>query len=207
MMRRLIGVGAIATLLCIGAAAFGVDEPQQPVSLFDGKSLEGWVSEHSDGFGVHDAVLSVNASSGWLRSAKPYKNFELDAEYRIVKPGSEGSLLFRTSLESAPAEPYGPVKGYQLQLMDGEGSFMLFGHGTNPPRFERKTDALKATAKEPGAWRKLKLKAVGTHMEATLDGVLITVSDAIEPNPGHLGLVGKTGQLEWRNLTIVVHPD
>jgi Domain of Unknown Function (DUF1080) len=204
-MKRLLG--AIVTLLCLATATFGLDDPPKPVSLFDGKSLEGWVPEHTSAFGVHDSALVANGSTGWLRSAKPYKNFEIDAEFRLVKAGTEGSLLFRTSLETAPTDPFGPVKGYQLQLMDGDGNFMLFGHGTNPPKFERKTEALKAAAKELGTWRKLKLKVVGTHMEARLDDVLITASDAIEPNGGHIGLVGKTGQIEWRNMTIVVHPD
>ncbi|APW59818.1 3-keto-disaccharide hydrolase [Paludisphaera borealis] len=204
-MKRLLG--AIVTLLLLATSTFGLDDPPKPVSLFDGKTLEGWVAEHADGFGVHDSVLAVNGGAGWLRSAKSYKNFELDAEFRIVKAGTEGSLLFRTSLETAPTDPFGPVKGYQLQLMDGDGGFMLFGHGTNPPRFERKTDALKAAAKELGTWRKLKIKVVGAHLEARLDDVLITTSDAIEQNPGHLGLIGKTGQLEWRNMTILVHPD
>jgi hypothetical protein len=204
-MKRLLG--AIATLLCLATASQALDEPPKPVSLFDGKTLEGWVAEHADGFSVHDGVLAANASAGWLRSAKPFKNFEIEGEFRIVKPGTEGSLLFRTSLETAAAEPYGPVKGYQLQLTDGEGNFMLFGHGTNPPRFERRTDALNAAAKEVGAWRTLKLKVVGPHLEAKLDDVLITTSDAIEPNTGHIGLVAKLGRLEWRKLTILVQPD
>ena len=204
-MKRL--PGAIAIFLCLATASLGLDEPPKPVSLFDGKTLEGWTAERAEGFGVQSGVLTARAGVGWLRSVKPYKNFVIEAEFRIVKPGSEGSLLFRTSLDSAAAEPYGPVKGYQLQLTDGESNFMLFGHGTNPPKFERKTDALKATAKEPGVWRKLKLNVAGAHMEARLDDVLITTSDAIEPAPGHLGLVGKSGQLEWRNMTILVLPD
>lgn len=204
-MKRLSG--AMAIMLCLATAALGLDEPPKPVTLFDGKTLEGWTAEHADGFGVHEGALTVNAGGGWLRSAKPYRNFELEAEFRFVKPGSEGSLLFRTSLESTPAEPHGPARGYQLQLADGDSNFLLFGHGVSPPKFERKTDALRATAKEPGAWRKLKLNAAGAHMEARLDDALITTTDAIEPGPGHLGLVGKAGQLEWRNMTILVLPD
>ena len=204
-MKR--SLGAIATFLLLAASTSGGDDPPKPVSLFDGKTLEGWVAEHADGFAVHDSALVVNGGHGWLRSAKAYKNFELEAEFRIVKAGSEGSLLFRTGPESAPDDPFWPVKGYQLQLMDGDGDFMLFGHGTTPPRFERKTDALKSAAKPLRTWRKLKLKVVGSRLEARLDDVLITTSDAIDPGPGHLGLLGKTGQIEWRDIAIVVHPD
>ena len=76
-----------------------------------------------------------------------------------------------------------------------------------PAPLRRKTDALKSAAKEIGAWQKLNLKVIGPRMEAKLNDVLITVSDAIEPAAGHLGLLGKTGQLEWKNVTIRVHPD
>jgi len=203
-MRRL--PGTLAAVLFV-AATFGVDGPPGPVSLFDGKSLEGWIPEHSNGFSVGDSVIVAKGSPGWLRSARTYKNFELDLEYRIVDEGSEGALLFRAARESAAAEPFWPVRAYRLQLAVGDGDFMLFGHGTPPPRFERGTDALRDAAKEVGAWQKLNLKVLDTRVEARLNDVLAVTSDAIEPTTGHLGLIGKTGRLEWRGLSIRVHPD
>ncbi|MDG3002753.1 3-keto-disaccharide hydrolase [Paludisphaera mucosa] len=204
-MRRLLG--AIPTVLLSTVLLLGFDEPPPAAPLFDGKSLEGWVAEHGDGFVVRDEVLTSKPGSGWLRTAKAYKNFQLDLEFRILKEGSEGGLFFRTNPESAPAEPFWPARGYQIPLADGEGRLMLFGHGTNPPRFERKADALKTAAKEPGAWQKLSLKAIGPHVEVSLNDVLVTVADDVDPAGGHLGLYDKTGPYEWKNLTIRVQPD
>jgi len=199
--------GTLATVLLVAAATFGIDDQPAAVSLFDGKSLEGWVPEHSDGFSVADSAILAKGGPGWLRSARTYKNFELDLEYRLVDEGSEGALLFRAGPESASAEPFWPAKGYRLQLAGGDGNFMLFGHGTPPPRFERKTDALREAVKEVGAWQKLNLRVIEARMEAKLNDVLVVSSDALEPAAGHLGLIGKTGRVEWRGLTIRAHPD
>lgn len=204
-MRRLVETLAIPLL--VAAATLGADDPPAPVSLFDGKTLEGWTAEHSDGFSVADSAIIAKGASGWLRSARTYKNFELELEFRIAEEGSEGALLFRTGPESASTEPFWPVKGYRLQLAGGDGNFMLFGHGASPPRFERKTEAIREAAQGVGDWQKLSLKVIDARMEAKLNGSLVVSSDAIEPVAGHLGLIGKTGRVDWRNMTIRVHPD
>ncbi|WP_165250770.1 3-keto-disaccharide hydrolase [Paludisphaera soli] len=204
-MRRLLG--AIPTVLLLTGLLVGFDDPPPAVPLFDGKSLEGWVPEHTEAFAAHDGVLASKPGHGWLRSASSFKNFQLDLEYRILKEGSEGGLLIRAAAESAAAEPHWTAKGYQVPITDGDGNLVLFGHGTAPPRFERKADALKAAAKPPGTWQKLSLKATGDRMEISLDDVLITLAEGVDPAPGHIGLYDKAGHYEWKNITIRVQPD
>jgi len=204
-MKRLLG--AIPTILLSMAVLIGFDEPPPAVSLFDGKSLKGWSAEHTDGFTPRDGLLASKPGDGWLKSAKSYKNFQLELEFRVLKEASEGGLFFRAGAESGPSPPFWPAKGYQLPINSGDGDLMLFGHGTNPPRFERKAEALKAASKGPGAWQKLLLKADGAHIEVSLNDVLITVADGITPDGGFLGLYDKAGDYEWKNLTIRVQPD
>ena len=204
-MRRLLG--AIPTLLLSTAVLLGSQEGPPAVSLFDGKSLEGWSPEHADGFRVRDGVLVGGPTDGWLRSAKSYKNFELNLEYRAPAAASEGGLFFRAGAESGSAPPSWPVKGYQLRLASEDGDLMLFGHGTNPPRFERKAEAIKSASREPGAWQKLKLKAEGAHVEVHLNDVAVLTADGVEPAGGFLGLYAKAGEMEWKNLTIRIQPD
>jgi hypothetical protein len=204
-MRRL--PGAIAAILLTTGLLSGSEEPPAAAPLLDGKSLAGWVAEHTDRFTVADGVLASRPGEGWLRSAQVYKNFELEAEFRMLKEGSEGGLFFRTGAETGEAEPRWPARGYQVPLGDGDGRLMLFGHATSPPRFERRADALNSAAKPPGEWQKLALKAAGAHVEVRLNGVLVTTADDVEPAAGHLGLYDKAGDYEWKNLTIRVQPD
>ena len=95
------------------------------------------------------------------------------------------------------------MKGYQLQVIDGDSHLMLFGHGTpSPSTFDRKVEALKAAMKGPAEWQTVTLKVVGSHAEASLNGTLVTVSDAISLAEGYLGFQGENGHVEWRGVKI-----
>jgi hypothetical protein len=194
-------LGELLAGMAIALAGLASAADQDFSSLFDGKSLEGWTPQHTDRFSVRDGVIFDDGGTGWLRSAKVYKDFELHAEYRALKKGADSGLLFRADAESTPKEPHWPAKGFQLQVIDDESNFMIFGHGT-PAKFDRKLDALKAAMKGPGEWQTIVLKVVGTRAEASLNGTLITTSDTIGLPGGHLGLQGENGQFEWRNLKI-----
>jgi hypothetical protein len=191
----------LAALLVAGAGGGADDDGKAFTSLFDGKSLDGWVSVATDRFTARQGVLAYDGGTGWLRSVKVYKDFEFRAEYRILRPGSDSGVFFHASAASNPKGPYWPSKGYQLQVIDAENNFMFFGHGT-PLKSDRKTEGLKKVMKGPGEWQSIRLKVVGNRAEAWLNGTLITVSDSISLPEGHIGLQGEHGQIEWRALEI-----
>src|SRR3954466_7492294 len=112
MAHRHGGLVKGLAIALVGAAL--ADDPKF-VSLFDGKSLDGWTPQHTDRFSVRDGVIFGDGGTGWLRSAKVYKDFELHAEYRALKKGVDSGLLFRADAESTPKEPHWPAKGFQLQ--------------------------------------------------------------------------------------------
>ena len=76
---------------------------QEPVQLFNGKDLSGWVwIEGSDGKGskiedvwsVEDGVLKCKGKpGGYIRTEKDYTNYVLKVEWRFAKPGNSGVLL------------------------------------------------------------------------------------------------------------------
>jgi hypothetical protein len=201
---RYIVAALVASMLTGTLGVVSVD--QRPVPLFDGKSLAGWVPEHTDRFSVRDGLIVQQGGTGWLRSEKTYQSFELHAEFRTRKAGAESGILFRTSRESDSREPYWPAKGYQLQISDGEGNLVLLGHGIMPPRFERNAESLKAARKAAGEWQKIVLKVSGPTLEASLNGLLITKSSSLELQGGHLGLLGKNGSIQWRELRMREDP-
>lgn len=201
VMTRRIGA-TLTTLTLFLAGAAGADDPGF-TSLFDGKGLAGWIAEHTDRFSVRDGVLFQDGGTGWLRSAKPYKDFELHAEYRVLKKGADSGLFFRASPTSSPQPPHWPEKGYQLQVIDNADSQLkIFGHGTPPPTYDRKAEDLSKALKGPGEWQTIVLKVVGRRAEVSLNGVSGTVSESINLPEGHIGLQGEDGQFEWRNLKI-----
>ena len=198
-------VAALLTTTALLASLGAAGDETGFVALFDGRSLAGWKREGTDRFAVVGGLIVNDGGTGWLRTVKPYKDFEFRAEYRVVKKGSDSGLLFRATAESTPQPPPWPVKGYQLQIIDGESLLMIFGHGA-PSQFDRNAEALRAALKGPGEWQAVTLKVVGAHAEATLNGKLVTVSDAISLPEGFLGLQGENGQFEWRALRIKEFP-
>jgi len=206
-MRSGLAVLGVAAALLVRAdcGIEAADEPQF-ISLFDGKSLKGWVPQHTERFSVKDGAIVNEGGTGWLRSERSYRDFEFQAEYRVIRPGSDSGIFFRASAESMEKEPHWPARCYQLQVIDAEGNCMLFGHGLAPPRFERKLDALKSASKDARQWQKIRLKVIGARAEVALNDVVVTTSDAIQAPEGHLGLQGENGHLEWRALKIRQFP-
>jgi hypothetical protein len=201
MRTWLTVLGAVS--VCIGAAAWIEAHDEPPfTSLFDGKTLKGWVPQQTDRFFARDGAIVNDGGTGWLRSEKTYRDFEIRAEYRVIRPGSDSGLFFRATAESTDKEPHWPARCYQLQVIDGDGNGMLFGHGLAPPRFERKAEALKAAGKDSGPWQKIRLKVVGARAEVAFNDVVVTTSEAIQAHEGYLGLQGENGHIEWRALQV-----
>jgi hypothetical protein len=193
-------VSAWAVILSVLA---GADGPASGfVSLFDGKTLDGWTPEHADRIAVRRGAIAIAGGTGWLRSDRPYRDFELRAEYRALRKGADSGIFFRAGDESTAKSPHWPARAYQLEVIDAGSNFQVFGHGTRPPRSERRRDALARAMKGPGQWQAITLRVVGNRTEAELNGVLITVSDAIALPEGYIGLQAENGPFEWRNLEI-----
>ena len=195
--KRMIGLLAALALALAAADDSGF------MPLFNGKSLDGWVPEHTDRFIVREGILVQDGGNGWLRTVKPYKDFEFVAEYRALKKGVDSGVFFRASAASSPQSPFWPQKGYQLQVIDNvESHLKIFGHGTPPPTYDRKRDDLAGAMKGTGEWQTIQLRVVGQRAEVSLNGTRVTVSDSIQLPEGCIGIQGENGQFEWRNLKI-----
>jgi hypothetical protein len=200
MSNRFAGL-VIMIAVVLAGTALGEDDDAF-ACLFDGRTLAGWTPEHTDRFTVRDGVIVNNGGTGWLRCNKPFKDFELHAEYRAMKKGADSGVFFRATAESTPRNPHWPARGYHLQVSDGRSHFAIFGHGVAPPKFIRKAGALRDAMKEPKEWQTITLRVVGGRAEASLNGRTITVSDSIERPEGCIGLQGEDSHFEWRNLKI-----
>jgi Domain of Unknown Function (DUF1080) len=97
------------------------------VSLFDGKTLNGWKpNESAASWKVTDGCLTANGPRSHLFYAGPvrgaqFKNFELEAEV-MLWPGSNSGIYFHT----AHQESGWPAKGFEVQLDNthkGEGTY------------------------------------------------------------------------------------
>lgn len=108
-------------LLIISAFIFLSSLTPQPkkqwVSLFDGKSLEGWkVGANAETFSVIDGAIVANGDVAHLFYDGPinnhqFKNFEFKADL-MTMPGSNSGIYFHTAFQKSSW----PQKGYEAQV-------------------------------------------------------------------------------------------
>lgn len=98
------------TLVLVSSRSFAADS--EWVSLFDGKTLDGWekVGKQESVWEVKDGSINGSGPASMLVCTKgPYKNFRYRAEIKINDRGNSG-LYFRTTPKPGFAD------GYEAQI-------------------------------------------------------------------------------------------
>ncbi len=101
-MIRKLSLAALAICLVAASVVSPTDLQAQEgkwVSLFDGKSLDGWekIGDEKSKWEVKDGGLQGSGSASMLvNTSGPYKNFRYRAEVKINDKGNSG-LYFRTT--------------------------------------------------------------------------------------------------------------
>ena len=109
-------------LLITSSCLLGCRSARQPksdgwISLFDGKSLNGWqVGNNASTFSVENGMIVANGPVAHLFYAgdvhqHQFKNFEFKAEV-MTTPGSNSGIYFHTQFQ----ERGWPSKGYEVQV-------------------------------------------------------------------------------------------
>jgi len=201
-MRCTCGIAAI--LLSVGwlyvqdakPAGRAPDEAQTGfVSLFDGKTLDGWQGDVKH-YAVRDGVMTCHG--GILYTAKEYANFIFRFEFKL-SPGGNNGVGIRSPLVGEPT-----YNGMEIQILD-DGHKMYKGwlkpyqaHGSIYGVVPAKRGFLKPT----GQWNCEEILADGGHLRVTLNGTVITdadisqVTQTIDHNP-HPGLHNPRGYISW----------
>lgn len=188
------------------------------VSLFDGRSFEGWQGTSQfyrieNGSLVSDfGVEPYEGRGGHLFTKKQYRDFILRLEYNLG-PAANSDVLARVPVVARPSD-----EGLAIQILDDSAavyadldSWKLNG-------------AIWATAapkgghpKPPGQWNDLELICIGPRVTVTLNGKTVVATDLNDPSDkvhrnhpgvrrtqGHLGFNGSysRGRVEYRNIRI-----
>ncbi len=116
MMKKVIlySFGVCWALLTAG---FSTHQESEWVSLFDGKTLDGWrASEHPRTFSVEDGKIVVHGPRAHLFYEGPvenhdFKNFEFKAQV-MTTPGSNSGMYVHTHYQ----DEGWPSQGYEVQV-------------------------------------------------------------------------------------------
>ncbi|GAB3497580.1 hypothetical protein GCM10027341_17880 [Spirosoma knui] len=110
---------AIAAVLLLGLSSLALIRPQADgwVSLFDGKTLNGWkAAENPATFSVQDGAIVVFGPRAHLFYDGPvnnhnFKNFEWKAQVKTM-PGANSGMFIHTAYQ----EKGWPSQGYEIQV-------------------------------------------------------------------------------------------
>ncbi|MCS7469596.1 DUF1080 domain-containing protein [Stieleria sp. ICT_E10.1] len=168
--RSTIALAAIAVLMCCGTA-FADDW----VTLFDGKSLDGWKpSRDNTQFALTDQVI-IGTSSGqtqFLHTVEEYGDFELELEVKLHDTDLNSGIQFRTKLtrtnDAGKVRP--SVHGPQVDIGKSPGrSGHIFNQG-NGAWITPKEDWTRNELMVNGEWNKLRVVAVGPRIQTWING-------------------------------------
>ena len=196
------------TLLTL--AVFGVtthaDESQKDrdfVSLFDGKTMTGWVGSVT-GYEAKDGILSClpgKDKGGNIFTEKEYGNFLLRFEFKLT-PGANNGLALRCPLEG---KPHG--KGYESQILDNTAErYKNLNSSQYHGSLYKLVAAKRGFLKPVGEWNTQEVLTNKHHIKITLNGeVILEDADLARfkrPLTGHIGFLGHGSKVQFRNIEI-----
>ena len=177
-----------------GPHAFG-----KPVMLFDGKSLDAWgvqIEDRPIGWSIEDGVMTNQPKANNLVSKEKFRDFRLDAEYKLSEKGNSGIYL----------------RGrYELQVLDDFGRTDDREHG-HMSIYSARAPLVNAS-KKAGEWQTAQITIVGNCVSGTLNGqkihdnsklVRITggALDARETEPGPIMIQGDHEKVWYRKVVV-----
>lgn len=169
----------------------------EPVTLFDGRSLDGWrpVGGRDNHWSVADGILR-NASRGAnLVTDRRFDDFKLHLEFRVPKGENSGVYL----------------RGrYELQVDDAAGLEPSSHHLGGLYGFIAPSENV---ARPAGEWQTMEVTLVGRMLTYALNGTTVICNreipgitggalDSVEADPGPLLLQGDHGPVDYRHIVI-----
>jgi len=200
-VRTFLTLACTALLSCASAASPQADEGW--VSLFDGKTLNGWTPRGGGVWSVDQGTvlgLTGNGEYGWLCSAKSYGDFVLEYEAKLESSGNSG-VQVRSHIDAKDL-----MTGYQFDLDKTRPST---GRLYDEARRKLLQDVpLRPEARgalKPDDWNKIRLECVGDRLRSWVNGV--AVADHRDPVDltGIIALQvhsGKDAKIRWKNIRI-----
>ena len=202
-MKSFLILFLLSNLFCFG------ETESEFTSLFDGKTLKGWLASPGGKWEVKDGVLlgtsqKTDKRHGILFSEKEYSDFILRAKFRVLL-GNSG-FYFRAENRNSPIRAY----GFQAEIDRTQNTGGLYETGGRAWVAKPTQKVIKERKYQPGEWTDLEIHAAGKDVSVRINGILST---ELKNDPGRtkgfFGLQLHGGQdmhVEYKNIQIKEFP-
>ena len=184
-MRKLLMltllVPALAALTSFAAAADkDVKDGDGWVTIFDGKSMNGWkINENKETWKLENGALVANGQRShifYVGDDKPFVNFEFKAEV-MTKPGSNGGIYFHAKYQDTDW----PKQYYESQVNISQGDVQKTGGLYNTVK------VLEPPAKDNEFWTHY-IMVQGKHIVVKInDKTVVDFTEPADKEPPKLG--------------------
>jgi hypothetical protein len=222
-MKRLLGLAAWA--IWIGSAGVTTVDAGEWVSMFNGRSLEGWTQKNGTAtYRVEDGAIVGRTAEGspnsFLCSVLEYGDFEMEFEVKVDSGLNSGvQIRSQTKNESGDNTVYstGRVNGPQVEIEssgnNGAEAGYVYGEATGRGWLTPKERLVAHKHFKDDDWNHYRIVAKGPRIQTFINGEPIedlTDEAIFETHPkGFIGLqvhgIGKNAgpfEVAWRNLRI-----
>ena len=166
-------LGSSATAQRLRRRATSVPPPE-PVPLFDGQTLNGWVTANgepvTEGWLVEDGILQLTKRSSSIYTDREYTNFVLDFEWKITD-GGNGGLKYRVR------EYGGSLLGIEYQMLDDlKFKYKSDGVGSTGSLYALYGPRADKPLKPVGEYNQSRIVVQGNRLEHWLNGMQIATA-------------------------------
>jgi hypothetical protein len=182
-------------LLPFALFSFALAVHAAPVSLFDGKSLDGWEGD-SAVWRVEDGTIAAGKldekapRNEFLATKRSYKDFDLKLKFKLL--GSEGFVNSGVQFRSVRiATPPNEMSGYQADLGDPTYWGNLYDESRRKKTLVQADMAEVNKVLQRNGWNDYRVRAEGPHIQIWINGVQTvdyTEPDAAIPQEGLIAL-------------------
>jgi hypothetical protein len=195
------GILTVATLAAQqanpGSTTLSKEEADQGfVSIFNGKSLEGWKGS-TDGYTAEEGLLVCQKKGGGnLFTVKEFGDFIFRFDFKFEPGGNNGVS----------------VRGHEIQILD---DYAPQHKNIKPCQYHGsiycKVPAKPGYTKKAGEWNSQEIKVKGTQWTVTVNGTVIVDVDiskvegleaVAKKTRAPLGFLGHGTRVEFRNLRV-----
>ncbi len=180
------------------------------VSIFDGKTLNGWKQINGTAtYKVEDGAIVGTTAQGspnsFLCSEKHYGDFELEFEVKVDTDLNSGCQIRSNSLKDYQN---GRVHGYQVEIATNGNAGFIYDEARRGWLSKDRSDEAARAAFKDGEWNKYRIVCKGDSLKTWVNGVPVAdVTDSMTAS-GFIGLQVHSvsgdpkWQVRWRNLKL-----